>query len=298
MTHDKKFEHKGRIIRAEIETSATPQQAWEAWADPEKIAHWFVDRASGEAKPGGTMTWFFDEFGYVLPYKVVDAEPGKLFVLKWEAPQGGPVGILEVTIERKGGATHVRLVNSGFREDAAWNDEYEGVVSGWKMSLAILKYYLENHFGCAKTALLLMRPASSTYEQLHTYFVDASKLASWLTKSGTIGKVGDACRLELRDGGTFIATLTGRVLADTGREVTVSWEEIGGTLELKGFTMGPQRMAGVRCISWKLNPEERTRLETQLKAAVERLAGLLPAPVATDAKEGTAGQTTPFRDKP
>jgi hypothetical protein len=29
------FEHKGRVLRAEIETSATPQQAWEAWADPE-----------------------------------------------------------------------------------------------------------------------------------------------------------------------------------------------------------------------------------------------------------------------
>jgi uncharacterized protein YndB with AHSA1/START domain len=34
------FEHKGRVLRAEIDTSATPQQAWEAWADPEKIAHW------------------------------------------------------------------------------------------------------------------------------------------------------------------------------------------------------------------------------------------------------------------
>lgn len=45
------FEHKGRVLRAEIETSATPQQAWEAWADPEKIAHWFVDRATGEARP-------------------------------------------------------------------------------------------------------------------------------------------------------------------------------------------------------------------------------------------------------
>ncbi len=293
MTDEKKFEHKGRIIRAEIETSATPQQAWEAWADPEKIAHWFVDRAAGEAKPGGTMTWFFDEFGFVLPYKVVDAEPGKLFVLKWEAPQGGPVGILEVTIERKGGATVVRLVNSGFREDAAWNDEYEGVVSGWKMSLAILKYYLENHFGHAKTALLIMRPASFAYEQLHTYFVDTPKLASWLTKSGSIGKVGDACKLALRDDQPFVTSLTGRVLADTGREVTLSWEEIGGTLELKGFAMGPQRVAGVRCISWRLNPDDRKRLEAQLSAAVERLAGLLPAP-STETSESNPPRS-PFK---
>ena len=35
----KPIEHIGRIIRAEIRTKATPQQAYDAWADPEKIAH-------------------------------------------------------------------------------------------------------------------------------------------------------------------------------------------------------------------------------------------------------------------
>jgi uncharacterized protein YndB with AHSA1/START domain len=297
MSYEKRpeqLEHKGRVIRAEMETSATPQQAWEAWADPEKIAQWFVDRASGEAKPGGTMTWFFDEFGYVLPYKVAGAEPGKLFVLKWEAPQGGPTGILEVTIEGKGGTTLVRLVNSGFREDAAWNDEYEGVVSGWKMSLAILKHYLENHFGRTKNGFLIMRPASFAYEELHTYFDDPVKLAHWLTNSGAIGKVGEACQLELRDGGGRAPTVTGRVLADTGREVTVSWDEIDGTLELKGFPVGPQRMVGVRCMSWHSDPEKMAKLKTHLSAAVERLAALfLVSEGAAGASAASSASTGP-----
>jgi hypothetical protein len=30
------IEHLGRIIRAEIRTKATPQQAYDAWADPER----------------------------------------------------------------------------------------------------------------------------------------------------------------------------------------------------------------------------------------------------------------------
>lgn len=285
------FEHKGRIIRAEMETSATPQQAWEAWADPEKIAHWFVDRATSEAKMGETMTWFFDEFGYVMPYKVIGSEPGELFALKWEAPQGGPTGILEVTIERKGELTVVRLINSGFREDSAWNDEYEGVVSGWKMALAILKHYLENNFGRAKTALLVMRPASFSYEQLHPYFADASKLALWLTKSGAIGKVGETCQLKFWDGGN----LTGEVLADTGREVTVAWKEIDGTLELKGFSMGPQQVAGVRCITWRSTEEQTQRLKKQLSEAVERLSALLPV---TDAKNiAMPSSKAPFQEK-
>jgi uncharacterized protein YndB with AHSA1/START domain len=275
MSDEKKFEHLGNLIRVEMETSATPQQAWEAWADPEKIAQWFVDRASGEAKPGGTMTWFFDNFGYVLPYKVLDAVPGELFVLQWDPPQGDS-GILEVRIAREGGATRVRLINSGFREDAKWNEEYEDVVSGWQMSLAILRNYLENHFGHTKKQLLVMRPAAFEYVQLRPYFLDASKLSQWLVTAGLIGNQGDACELTMHDSGK----LTGRVLAVTKWEVALSWQEIGGTLELKGFSMGPQRMVGVRCLSWKQTPSEMKQLEGQLGAAVERLAKLFPLPAA------------------
>jgi uncharacterized protein YndB with AHSA1/START domain len=290
MTDEKNFDHKGRIIRAEIRTSATPQQAYEAWADPVKIAQWFVDRASGEAKPGGTMTWFFDKFGFELSFKVLAAEPGKLFVLKWEPPQGD-AGIHEVRIEREGGATVVRLIESGFQEDAAWDEEYQGVASGWQMALAILKYYLENFFGCSRTSLLVLRPASFRYDELLDHFLDARKLAMWLTTSGAIGKVGDSCQLALRDGGK----LTGRVLAITNREVALSWEEMGSTLELKGFSMGEQRMMGVRCFSWKMNADQAKKLEGQLEAAVVRLAAIFPAPAAGT---GFAPGKSPFEKKP
>jgi uncharacterized protein YndB with AHSA1/START domain len=265
------FEHKGRVIRTEIKTSATPEQAWEAWADPEKIAQWFVDRATGEAKPGGTMTWFFDKFGYVLPYKIVEAVPGNLIVFKWEAPQGNP-GILEVRIEREGGATIVQLINSGFREGAAWDEEYEGVSSGWTMALAILKFYLENHFARKKTTIFIFQPAKFTYEEVLQNFLDPTRLARWLTTAGAIGKVGGGCDLQLRDAGK----LTGRVLAITDREVTLSWDEIGGVLELKAFAMGPQRVVCVRVMSWRLNAEQTAQLEQKLNRAVERLAAHFP----------------------
>lgn len=272
MPEEKKFEHKGSLIQMEIETSATPQQAWEAWADPEKIAQWFVDRASGEAEPGGTMTWYFDKFGYVLPFEVVDAVPGKLFVLKWQPPEG-PSGFHEVRIERRGGSTLMRMIESGFRDDAEWKEEYEGTVSGWQMSLGILKYYLENHFGKNRTSLLIMRPASFAYDRIFPYFLDAPKLSEWLTRSGATGRAGDSVSLDLREAGK----LTGRVLANSNREVAVSWEEIGGTLELKAFKAGPQRMVGLRGTSWKLEANEMKALESQLTKAVERLAALFPA---------------------
>jgi uncharacterized protein YndB with AHSA1/START domain len=269
------FEHKRRMIRAEIATSATPERAWEAWADPEKIAQWFVDRATGEAKPGGTMTWFFEKFGYVLPNIIVDAVPGKLIVFKWDTPEGIP-RILEVRIVREGGATTVRLINSGFREEAAWDEEYEGVNSGWKMALGILKFYLENYFAHAKSAMLIIRPAGVDYEEVLKYFLEAAKLAKWLTTAGSIGKVDERCDLQLRDAGK----LTGRVLAITGREATVSWAEIDGVLELKAFSMGPHRVVCLRGYSWGLNAEDMAAIEQKLQRSVERLAALFPSSVA------------------
>jgi uncharacterized protein YndB with AHSA1/START domain len=294
MSSEKTFEHKGRIIRAEIRTSATPQQAWEAWADPQKIAAWFVDRAAGDAKPGGIMTWFFDDFGYQLPYKVVDAIPGSLFVLKWDPPQGDS-GILEVRIAREGGATVVRLINSGFREDAKWNDEYEGVNSGWQTALAVLKEYLENYFGRSKNTLLIVRPASYAYDQLREYFFDPAKLSQWLTVSGAIGNAGEACELALRDGGK----LSGRVLAVTKWEVALSWKEVSGTLELKGFAMGPQKMLGVRVTLWNSDSTGNSGIKARMEAAVERLAAIFPAPAGAAVSSASESQfKEPFEKKP
>jgi hypothetical protein len=182
--------------------------------------------------------------------------PGELIVYKWEPPEGLP-GILEVRIAREGGATAVRVIHSGFREGAEWDDEYEGVASGWKIALRILKFYLENHFVRGKTMTLVFRPA---------------KLAQWLTVSGAIGNAGEKCELQLRDAGR----LTGRVLAITDREVMLAWDEVGGVLELKTFPMGPQSVVGAPVMSWGLNSGEIAQLEKKMSAAVERLAALFP----------------------
>ena len=95
-----------------------------------------------------------------------------------------------------------------------------------------------------------------------------------------MGIVGERCELQLRDAGK----LTGRVLASTSREVTVSWDEIGGVLELKAFSMGPQRVVCLRGFSWLLKAEEMAEIEQKLQRALERLAALFPlSAVAGDA---------------
>jgi uncharacterized protein YndB with AHSA1/START domain len=115
---EKPLERKGRILRAEIRTKATPEQVYDAWADPEKIVHWFPDRAEGKAELGATIIWIFDKFNYRIPYEVLIAQPAERFAIRWNPPPGMDAGILEVTISKDAGETVIRLVQSGFREGA------------------------------------------------------------------------------------------------------------------------------------------------------------------------------------
>ena len=51
-----KLQHQGRSMELEIRTTASPDEVWNAWADPSKIAQWFVDRAEGWAHKGEVAT--------------------------------------------------------------------------------------------------------------------------------------------------------------------------------------------------------------------------------------------------
>ncbi len=270
MRKDEHQKHERRIIRDEIKTSASPQQAWEAWADPAKISQWFVDRAEGKAEAGRDIKWFFDTFNLELSYKVLEAVPGERYAILWPGPMPPP-GILEVIIEREQGQTLIRLVQSGFREGAEFDEEYEGVESGWHNALALLREYLENYFGQPRTSLLVIQPGQFEYATIARYFREPKFLAKWLTQSGEIGEEGAACKLALHDGGP----VNGRVIARTEHEVAVSWPEERATLELKSFSMGPQRMLGVRVSGWSMEKKRAQEIEKQMTEAVGRLVSAL-----------------------
>ena len=261
----------GRSISCEIRTTATPEQAWEAWANPEKLAHWFVDRAYGDVRPGGVMTWVFDRFKYEIPYPVLEARAPERLVFGGEVP-GYPPFRLEITIAREGGETVVRLFNSGFREGAQWDDEFQGVDSGWRLSLALLRHYLEHHYGTPKRTALALHPATFDYAEILPWFTEEERLSRWLTRSGSIGLPGSPVSLVLRDG----EQVRGTVLATTGHEVALSWNDASIALELKAFNMGPgNRVVAVRATGWGVDELRMTEIEPELESAVGRLAGEL-----------------------
>jgi uncharacterized protein YndB with AHSA1/START domain len=265
----------GRRIETAIRIAASPEEVWQAWTDPAAISRWFTDDARGEAVPGSTLVWVFRGFGE-MPYPVAVAEPPGRLVLAGEIPGRGPFA-LEILIEQTGGATTVRLVNSGFREGVDFEEEYEGVRSGWDASLALLRHYLERHRGKTRHASLVVRPSSISAGELYRCFGSAEGLATWLTARGALGGEGAPVELELRDGGR----LTGEVIAATGREKSVTWEEEdGAVLELKGFGAGGRRMVGVRLTTWGADRARLARLERLLTPAVERLAARFSVEVA------------------
>jgi uncharacterized protein YndB with AHSA1/START domain len=244
--------HHGRIIDTEIRINTSPMRAWQAWADPEHIANWFVDRAEGRAKPGEEMIWFFDTFNYRQAVPIVEADPGKTFVVG-SGDRPGPHGIpylMEITITRQSGTTTMRLLNSGFSEDAKFDDEFEGVVSGWKGALATLKQWLERYPERRRTHRIVMQPATYTLDALRPWFHTADGRRQWLPD---------------------VVPADSRVLADTGREVLLDWEEHEAVIGLKAFQMGPQRMVALDVSTWAQTPNALLDVVPELQGALSRL---------------------------
>lgn len=270
----KGVEHRGRRVEKEVRVAASPERVWRALADPARLAEWFVDRAEGPVEDGGTYTWFWDKAGFEVPNRVVIAEPPSRLELETAMPWGG-ARVLEVRISVAGGGeTHVRLVDSGFREGADWDEEYEGVDSGWEMALAMMKHYVERHFGEPRTELMVERPARFEHAELPSHFSTTEGLARWLTRSGAPAAVGEPIRLELWDG----RPLTGRVLARTAYEISFSWDEMDAALEVKPFGHRPgERVVMLRLAGWSMGEDRRAELEGWLEATTERLADAVSA---------------------
>ncbi len=261
--------HSGRTIRAEMRTTASPHQVWTAWTDPDGISAWFTDRAAGAPTVGSTFTWFWDEMGMEQPFEVVVSDFERRFAMTLEVPGHG-LAVIEVQIAKEGGATVLRLINSGFNQDADFDEEYRGMESGWSMALASLKHYLEHHAGKSRTCFMVMRTGHFDFADVIPFHRTEDGLARWLTESGAPGDdVGSQVSLQLQGGGS----LTGSVLARTDRETALSWEELSAVVELKAFSCGPAGQAlALRVSAWDLDAARATATRTQLQAALGRLA--------------------------
>lgn len=139
-----------------IDIKATPEQVFRAITEASEIAKWFAPIARVDPRVGGeyffswgpgmegstTITAWdpYTHFGTCSERSITYGSTGK-------PVDTGVVRSMAVDyyIEAVGdGVTRLRLVQSGFGPEAAWNDEFESTKTGWADFLKKLKEILEN----------------------------------------------------------------------------------------------------------------------------------------------------------
>jgi uncharacterized protein YndB with AHSA1/START domain len=139
-----------------IDIQATPEEVYRAVTDPTQIVKWFAPYARVEPRVGGAyeISWAPDMKGGGT---ITVWDPPHQFSQYSERSvayncEGKPVetGVpqkiaIDYFIEALGnGITRLRLVQSGFGPEAAWDDEFESTRTGWADFLQKLKEILEN----------------------------------------------------------------------------------------------------------------------------------------------------------
>lgn len=275
---DVRPEHNGRAVDIEVVTRAAPAKVWEAWADPARITEWFADRAVGVVSPNQTLRWSNDRLKTETSYTVLSATPPNRMLLEGNGPAPSR---LEVMIGAARDGTRIRLIHSGFPLTPDFDEHFVAVASGWRMAMAVLRYYVEFQFGQPRQSFFVCRPARYSASRLASLYRDPQGLQEWLTEAGSLGTPGGRVHLILKGG----RVLRGDMLADTGTEVTMAWDEINGVLELKSFPW--DRETGMRAIcvrgwGWGLPPDQAHQIEQEFQAAVDRLEHVLEvAPSST-----------------
>ena len=276
----------------ELRVKASKEDAWNAWARPDRVRQWFADDAfleqahnsddPGEAmrldrqepEAGDTLVHVFEGFGEHR-YRVLESVPGECLVL--DAQIGPQAFRQEIRVRQEQGETVISLVHSGFGDPSEPSDsddeQTEGIDSGWVMAFAVLRDYLENYFGDEKTAVLVLLPAQFEYQELRDRQFLGDGLGEWLFEEAPQAPL--AVGQHIKGSLAFGADFEGEVLAVTDREVALRWPDLPGVLELKAFGMSPEsRMAGLRVTGWGDGAKTLLEQRPQWEAAVARLVGI------------------------
>lgn len=127
-------------IVLEIETAASPAEAWAALTVPERIAEWFTD-ASPLGSVGTAYRLDFGD-GSVVEGVVTELEPGRRFThtWAWADAEPGQGTVVAWSIEPlASGGSRVKLVHDGWAEaglDESTRDDHEGYWVGYLEDLA------------------------------------------------------------------------------------------------------------------------------------------------------------------
>jgi uncharacterized protein YndB with AHSA1/START domain len=136
------FKVSGRIARP-------VHDVFEAVADPDQLSSYFTTAgAKGRLETGATVIWDFADFPGAFPVHVVDVQPDRRIVLRWQAADGSAeTEETTVTIEFEqldDGRTLVTIGEEGWRDTDAGRKASYGNCEGWTGMLCAMKVWIEH----------------------------------------------------------------------------------------------------------------------------------------------------------
>ena len=136
------FKVSGRIDRP-------VHDVFEAVADPDSLSRYFTTNgAKGRLETGATVIWDFADFPGAFPVHVVEVEPDRRIVLRWQAADAADDPYeTTVTMDFEAlddGRTLVTIAEEGWRESTAAQEASYDNCEGWTGMLCAMKVWLEH----------------------------------------------------------------------------------------------------------------------------------------------------------
>ncbi|MBK7657779.1 MAG: SRPBCC domain-containing protein [Betaproteobacteria bacterium] len=266
MTTDRK---PARQASWDVLVDAPADAVWEALTTGEGIANWFppVASTSGEGVGSGvTFSW-----GEAMTWtsNVSEWEPGRHVQWMDDAAHMGPGATLvaDWTIESEGGKTRVRLVQSGFGDDIAWDGFFEGTDIGWRYFLINLKRYVEDHRG--RNRMMAWRritcgiPREAAWKHLGQSLAGSAGFAAGDVVSLRVGDASVPARVEM------VVPLRAMAFRIGGLANSLLFIELEGGAEF-----------GVGIYLSVYDPAAAAQVEPAFKAQLESLSASLAGPQA------------------
>lgn len=164
-----------RTFEMNLDIEAPKELVWNAISQDTELARWFAPEASVTPGEGGEIVWQWNDF-FRWPQTIEVWEPGERLMTRYDSPvedgEGGRVPLfVDFRLEARGeGSTTLRFVHSGFGPEADFDEEYDGISTGWPVELRSLRHYLENHVGRERhltwSTAVVAQPATEAWARL------------------------------------------------------------------------------------------------------------------------------------
>lgn len=147
----KKPHDDARTFETSIGIDAPRDAVFDAITNDHTLRQWFAPTASIDARVGGEVVWQWGNH-HRWAQKIEILEPGSRLRTRYDSLVDDGAGgkrplYIDFLLEGEGGMTTLRLVQSGFGAEAAFDSEYDGIRRGWPVELRSLRLYLERHRG-------------------------------------------------------------------------------------------------------------------------------------------------------